>query len=420
VGQGSAPAYSSPNFLKNGGLPPGSGSGTTTFATAAAARAATSAYVPDQVVPYTENYSLTIQRQLVNGLTAEIGYIGDHGVHLPTQNQFNKQPKTTPANYLPTYLNGVAINGRGSSATNLAAINALSSVVPAFLAAGFTTTITSFPAYSGSNYNGLVLNLQGRLHNGLQLNGSYTWSKAMDNATAEVFATTLAPRRPQNPRDLGAEYSRSVLDHANRLTIEANYNFQLSKKDNWLARNVLGNWVVSPIYTYQSPEWATVLNGSNALITGDGAYVGRTIINPHGVKNTASAVTSVTDSGGNVVGYSAVNPNAYYIQAGNGALPDSSRQTLSGRPIDNLDLSAYKRFTAFEHYTFEFGAQALNVLNHAQYISGSIDDVGTYSYTGLGYTTILSGTQPSSLFAHPELNFGNNPRVMQLSAKLIF
>lgn len=420
VGQGSAPDYSSPNFLKNGGLPPGTGSGTTTFPTAAAARAATSAYVPNQVVPYTENYSLTIQHQFASGLTAEIGYVGDHGVHLPTQNQINKQPKTTPANYLPTYVNGTAINGQGTNATNLAAINANSAVVPGFLAAGFTNPITSFQPFSGSNYNGLMLNLQGRLHNGLQLNGSYTWSKAMDNATAEVFSTTLAPRRPQNPQNMNAEYSRSVLDHTQRLTFEANYDFQLSKTDGWLVRNVVGNWVISPIYTYESPEWATVLNGSNALLTGDGAYVGRPIVNPHGVKGTVSAVTSVTDAKGNVIGYTAVNPNAYYIQAGNGAMPDASRQTLQGRPIDNLDLSAYKRFTVGDHYTLEIGAQALNALNHAQYVSGSVDDAGSYSYTGLSYTTILTGGQPSSVFGHPELVFSNNPRVMQLSAKLMF
>lgn len=420
VGTGSAPDYSTPNFLKNGGLPPGKGSGTTTFATAAAARAVTSAYVPDQVVPYTENWSLTIQHQLTNGLTAEIGYLGDHGVHLPTQNRLNRQPKTTLANYLPTYVNGVAINGKGSNATNLAAINANSNIVPAFAAAGFKSTITSFDPWSGSNYNGLVASLQGRMHNGLQLNASYTWSKTMDNATAEVFATTLAPRRAQNPRDMNAEYSRSVLDHTHRLTFEANYNFQLSKNDNWLVRNVVGNWVISPVYTYESPEWATVLNGSNALITGDGAYVGRPIVNPNGVKNTVSAVKSIKDASGNVVGYTAVDPNAYYIQAGNGALPDASRQTLKGRPIDNLDLAAYKRVTFHEHYTFEFGAQALNVLNHAQYVSGSVDDAGSYSYTGLSYQTILSGGQPSTVFGHPELVFGNNPRIMQLSGKLIF
>ena len=421
------PANGSSNFLANGGLPPGMGSGTTTFPTAAAARAATSAYVPNQVVPYTENYTLTIQRELGNGLTAEIGYIGDRGVHLPTQDQINIQPEVTSSNYLPTYVNGVAINGQGSAATNLAAITtqavaagqgtaAAAYYVPAFYSAGFTGTITSYQPYSESNYNGLIASLQGRMKNGLQMQLSYTWSKTMDDATAEVFATSLTPRRPQNPHNVAADYSRSALDHTHRLTLEEDYDFHAFKGSNWIMRNVVANWVFASIYTYESPEYATVLNGSNALVlpSSDGAYMGRPLVNPHGVKNTVSAVNNIL-SGANVIGYTAVNPNAYYIQAGPGTLPNASRNTLAGRPTDNLDVSAFKRFTVFERYSLEFGAMAYNALNHAQYIPGSVDDVGVYSYTGLSYQTITSGT-----FAQPQLAFSNNPRSMQLTGKLIF
>src|SRR5208283_4034777 len=49
VGTGSAPAVGSPNFLKNGGLPAGTGT-LASFASVAAQRAATSAYLPNQVL----------------------------------------------------------------------------------------------------------------------------------------------------------------------------------------------------------------------------------------------------------------------------------------------------------------------------------------------------------------------------------
>jgi hypothetical protein len=83
VGDVGLPAPGDPNFLAGGGLKPGTGNGTTTFPDQASAAAATSAYIPNQVVPYVQSYTLTIQRQIGHGLTAEIGYIGDHGVHLP-------------------------------------------------------------------------------------------------------------------------------------------------------------------------------------------------------------------------------------------------------------------------------------------------------------------------------------------------
>ena len=433
VGVGTAPAVGSANFLANGGLPPGKGSGTTTFATPALAAAATSAYVPNQVVPYSENYTLTIQRQLNNGLTAEVGYIGDRGIHLPAQIQLNIQPEVNNTNYLPTLVNGSSINGRGTNASTLAAIDAQAIAagqgitagsafyVPGYYKAGFTGTVTSYQPRSSSNYNGVIANLQGRMKNGLQMQLSYTFSKTLDNATAETFATSLTPRRPQNPQDLRSDYSRSALDHTHRLTLEADYQFRAFKGRNWVMRNVVSNWTVAPIYTYESPEYSTVLNGGNALILpgSDGAYLGRTVINPNGVKGTVSLVTPVMN-GTNVIGYSAVNPNAYYIQAGSGTLPTSSRNTLAGRPTDNLDLSAFKRFTVFERYSVEVGAMAFNSLNHAQYIPGSVDDVNAYSYTGTAYQTIVAGGAVSGTFNHPELAFGNNPRTMQLTGKIIF
>ena len=148
------------NFLKNGGLPAGSGSGTFTYpstpAGLAAQRAATSAFIPNQVLPYAETYTLNIQRAFGVNYTAQLGYTGTRGIHLATQDQINKQPKVTRANQLFTAAGSTIIQPAGSATTNLNTINALSAVVPAFLAAGFTSTITSYQPFSQSNYNGLL------------------------------------------------------------------------------------------------------------------------------------------------------------------------------------------------------------------------------------------------------------------------
>ncbi len=411
------PSQGQANFLKSGGLKPG-GSGTVTYTTQKAAAAATSAYLPDQILPYSESYTLTIQRSLGRGLTAEVGYVGTRGIHLPTQIQYNVQARTNTTNNLPTYVNGVAIQAPGSSATTLAAIQARSNILPQFLANNFTTKITSYQPYSGSNYNGLVANLQGRMRNGLQMNMSYTWSKTMDNATAEVFATVLTPRRPQDSQNLNNDYSRSALDRTHRVTLEADYNFDPFKGGNFIKRSIIGNWVVSPIYTYESPEYATALSGVNSNLNGDsGSAIDRPLINPRGVKGTSSAVTPILAANGtDIIGYNAVNPNAYYVQAGLGTLPNASRNSLPIRPINNIDASVYKRFTAFDRYSLEVGAQAFNVLNHAQYIPGVINDVQAKSFTD-NYNFQTVGT---TTFNRPDLVFGNNPRSMQLSAKIIF
>jgi hypothetical protein len=303
--------------------------------------------------------------------------------------------------------------------------------VPAWKTAGFTGKITSYQPFSQSNYNGLVANLTRRFQGGLQMNLSYTWSKTMDDATAEVFATVLTPRRQLNSQCISCDYSRSALDRTNRITLEALWDLPYYKHSNsFLMRNVVGNWQVAPIYTYESPEYATVLSGINSNLNGDSAAaIGRAIINPNGVKGTGSSVTAiynpalvgncasgVTKCNGNLVGYTAVNPNAYYIQAGSGTLPNGGRNTLPIRPINNFDLSAFKRITVKEHYSFQFGAQSFNVLNHAQYIPGTVDNVNATSFT----SSYNFQTVSSSFFNHPEKIFTNNARTMQLSAKITF
>ena len=438
VGDLGQPDFLSPNFFANGGLKPSSGSGITVFPDQATAAANTSGYTPDVKTPYAESYTLTIQRTIGSAYTAEVGYTGTRGIHLPTQDQINIQPKVTPQNQLPTsYVAAPTFIATAQNVNNLQAIENLSRIVPAFAAAGFTSPITSYQPYSSSNYNGLITNLQRRFEKGLQLNLSYTWSKTMDDATAEVFATVLTPRRPQSSQNVAGDYSRSALDRTHRVTLEALYDVPYFKHSNsFLMKNLVGNWTVSPIYTYESPEYATVLSGDNANLNGDsGSAISRALYNGAGVKNTSTTVhaqysttiacpadsnvdpvTGNAECDANLVGYIANDPNAQYVQAGRGTLPNTARNTLPTRPINNFDLSAFKRITFRDRYNFEFGAQAFNVLNHAQYTPGSINNVNNTSFTA-NYNLQTVG---KSFFNHPENIFQNNARSLQLSAKIAF
>jgi hypothetical protein len=434
VGNPGNPQPGDPNFLKNGGLPPGKGGiliFPSTPAGLLAQRAATAAFIPNQVVPYAETYTLTIQRTFAKNYTAEVGYIGTRGIHLPTQIQLNIQPRVTAANQLPTLLSGSGTVTAPAGANTLGAIQNLSNILPAFNTNNFTSKITSYQPYSQSNYNGLVANVTRRFIDGLQANLSYTWSKTMDDATAEVFSTTLTPRRPQDSQNVNADYSRSALDRTHRISLEAVYDFQYKRSNSFLMKNLVGNWTIAPIYTYESPEYATVLSDVNSNLNGDSTAIDRPIINPNGKKGTATTVVpqfasnlanlcQPSDNGqcaNNTVGYIAVDPNAYYIQAGAGTLPTASRNTLPTRPINNIDMSAYKRLTFHEHYSFEFGAQAYNVLNHAQYTPGTVGNINQTSNT----TSVINFQKvDNAFFGQPGKVFQNNARTMQLSGKFFF
>ena len=415
VGNDGLPQPGDPNFLANGGLPAGNGT-LATFATVADQRAATAAYVPNQTLPYAESWSLGVQRVFGSNYTAEIRYLGTRGIHLSTQVRLNRQPRVDADHFLPTFLAQPTQSELDSLGTTLRGLQKRANTIPAYAAAGFTSNITSFEPYSESNYNGLAASLTRRFSNGLLLNFAYTYSKTMDDATADVFSTVLTPRPPQDFQNISGAYSRSALDRTHRLTLETIYDLPFFKNSGFLLHNVLGNWEVAPIYTYESPEYYTALSGADSNLNGDQPYVDRTIVNPSGQKGTGSAVTALQNSAGATVAYLASNPNAQYITAGAGALATSSRNTLAIRPIDNLDATALKRISFKERYAVEFQAQAFNVLNHAQYLPGTIDNINSPTYTAQ-----INYQEPSNPnFNQPQHFFAANARTMQLALKFSF
>jgi len=403
-----------PGFLAGGGLP-----ANVTIPNLATQRALTTAYVPDQTLPYAENWSLGVEHTFAQNYTAEVRYVGTRGVKLPTQNRLNRQSTVTGTNQLPFYFTPTAITS--AAALTLPQLKANgSSWVPSYVAGGFgSSSIVAFMPYSESNYNALQSQLTRRMSHGLLLNAAYTWSKTMDDATATAFSTYLTPRRSQDFRNVASDYSRSALDHTHRFTLAVVYDVPFFKTGNWLEKNVLGNWEVAPVYTYQSPEYATVQSNVDANLNGDAAG-DRVFINPAGIKGTGSGNTKILDPalGNAVVGYYATNPTAYYVVAGSGTIPNASRNTLPIRPIDDVDATALKRFTFADHYKFEFQAQVWNVLNHSQYLPGSINNINSVGYTDTGTHNFLIPNAPN--FNNPEATFSNNPRSMQLVAKFIF
>jgi hypothetical protein len=164
------------------------------------------------------------------------------------------------------------------------------------------------------------------------------------------------------------------------------YDVPFFKHSNWFAKNVIGNWELAPVYTYQTGEWATVESNQDANRNGDAAG-DRVILNTSATtKNTGSGVTALCKTGlpsfatcgendfdstvgppgpGNfnstpfVVGYLANDPSAQYLAAGLGALATVGRNTLLTKPINNVDMTAVKRINLTERYRVEFTAMRL-------------------------------------------------------------
>ncbi|MCU1338002.1 MAG: Cna domain protein [Bryobacterales bacterium] len=415
-----------PNFLKNGGIP-ATASGAAACTTVTTCRAITSAYIPDQMLPYALTWNFGVQHVFAKDYTLEVRYLGTRGVHLFVQQRLNRVAKVTPDVFLPTYLTAPSTATLAALPVTLADINARSSFSPLY--PGFTSNLFALENWGNSSYNGLAVEFTRRFTRNLLFKAAYTWSHNIDDSTADLFSTYLSPRRPQDFQNWRNEKSNSFLDRRHRFTYNWVYDLPwYSKSDNKMLRYALGGYILSGTYTFESPQYATVQSNIDSNLNGDNAG-DRVLVNPGGTSGVGSGVVGLTRTGaritagssvnsttGPIVAYLALNPNAQYIVAGLGALANGGRQTLPLGRINNWDAQIKKAFRFGEVAKLEIAAQFFNVLNHPQYTAGYTNIIQFHNSN----TTRDNLIPNNPAFNRPDLEYNSNSRTTQLTARIQF
>lgn len=429
----SLPNADASNFLAAGGIPPDTPG---EDKTPEEWRALTGTYTFDQHLPYSIQWNFGVERVIAKDYTVNVRYLGTRGVRLFTQSRINNGSVVGPDRHLPTLLSrptqaeldALSLTLDELQADFVAGIYAFYGFptdppkvrdfyVPAFRDAGLTNLIYAFPNRGNSIYHGLATEFTRRFSQGLLFKTAYTWSKNIDDSTADLFSTVLSPRRPQDFGDMRSERSRSFLDRTHRFTLNWVYGAQwLNNHTNWSMRNLLGNWIFGGTCTVESPQYATVQSVRDATLNADG-WTDRAIVNPAGRRGVGTDVVELTNSSGQVVAYLAENPNARYIRAGVGAWPNAGRQSLPQGHIKNFDLAVTKRFDISESKALEFRALFYNAFNHPQYTPGSINTVGYTNTNNITRNHLLPGHE---LFGDITRVYSSNPRSVVLAGRFTF
>src|SRR5581483_3592989 len=120
---------------------------------------------------YVLQWNVNVQRQITSSLTATVGYIGSHGVHMIIRGDDGDMvlPKQTDAGFLWPYPAGSG-----------------NRINPNFGSFRYVFWGT------GSSYEALQIGVQKRLGHGFQFQGSYTYSKAMDNSSATIAGDSFS------------------------------------------------------------------------------------------------------------------------------------------------------------------------------------------------------------------------------------
>ncbi len=386
--------------------------------------------------PYSEQWNLGIERSFGGSqrLVAEVRYIGSHTVG-----------------------NFQSVNA--NPALKLLIDNGFSDLIPAGLtpcsdstqpgfSRGFVdctkTRVLQRQNSAFATYHSLQTNLRTANWHGITSTASYTFSKALDNAT-EIFSniaggTTLA--FAQNPFSAGkGEKAVSGIDFPHNFSLALIYDLPFYKSQHGITGKVLGGWQLNTTYRYLTGQ-------PYSTIQSRFAGIGTSFCDPRAtlsgffdacrpiLSNPAAAIDSIgicdPDSEGcsllNWVDFEndiftpvsasdvrwIVNDHTAAFASGSPFL-GAGRNSLRGQNISTANLALFKNAKLTEKVTLQFRATAYNVMNH-QFLGVPdplLDDafVGTFQSRNFNSN---GGSSSNVLFD------GLGQRRLELGLKILF
>jgi Carboxypeptidase regulatory-like domain len=356
---------------------------------------------------YSDQYNLTIKRQLPGDILLQVGYVGTQGHRLLASYELNPGNPTTcnDLQHISTLTgdSSLACGSFGEDSAYTIAAGEIPAGVTLHLPYGSVPTVTGpnptpitlvglrpyssplcqpttgagcpadgTPVFSGifsentvgySNYNSLQALVQKNFAHGLQFQASYTFSKSIDNASS--FESAL------NPIDFNATRGLSAFDARHRFVFNYVWDLPVPKFDGFKGK-LLDGWELSGIVTFQSgfPIRITSQDDVEELdstdlfeFPGEPNFTG-----PFHTQDIRKNNGFVFDP--NLFTNSTVAP---------GTIGNAPRSLCCGPGINNWDMSFMKETHFGERWQMEFRGDIFNVWNHAQFYSvdGDVSNQGS-------------------------------------------
>ena len=323
---------------------------------------------------YAQDWNLTVQRQLGSSLGVELAYVGLKATHLQVNQNIN-QPFVT--------------NGFYGTVKPFPTLPLTSAIIPAQCQAPHPAcalnNINQVNSNGNSNYNALWLTVNKHLSHGLQLQGSYTYSKSLDYNSLSTGETYII----QNAYNLRGDYGPSEFDARHRVVVSGFY--QLPFKGNRL----VNGWQVAVITSAQT---GNPLNPTLAI--GPGPGISLTVrpdllTSVSGTGNPAQWFSNPTlcqrfngslQGGAPAIPDCAATPNAafavpctfsatpttpggrtYPVVAGSCHPGSLARNAITGPDFVNTDFSIIKDTKITERFNLQFRTEFFDIFNHPNF-----------------------------------------------------
>jgi hypothetical protein len=287
----------------------------------------------DRQLGYTEQWNFDVQQQLGWDTVLDLAYLGSAGHRLPGPD--------TSINQVP-----VALMAAGNT-----------QVRRPFPQFGNVSVVA--PMWGNSNYQALNIKVEKRFSHGLNFLASYTFSKFIDDVPSS-FEVGSESGGIQNIYDRRAEKALSGNNVPNRFVVSSTYELPVGKGKEWLKSGVpaamFGGWSLAMIGVLQQGapmQLNTQTNTTNAFTPG--AQRVNALSNPN-LPADQRSITRWFDT------TAVAAPPA--LTFGN-----SSRSLVTAPGLIDWSLSALKNIRFHERYAIQFRAEALNFLNHPNFMA---------------------------------------------------
>lgn len=345
-------------------------------------------YKTTNTTPYTEEFSLSFQRQIGRNTLASVSYIGNQAHHLVLLEAANPG---NPA--LCLSLPGCGPDGENSTYTTASGQVYNGTRGPLGSAFG---SISYQATIGNSNYNALQASLQHRSSRA-QAYLSYTYGKSID--LGSNLGDQVDPFDPNLLRGLSSFDMRHnfVTSYSYRLPVDFLTHARNRATEEWQISGITHFSTGLPV-TLMNPNDTSLIgtfgNGINNLTVDELDYNGGPLHINRNPRNSQSYFDT----------------SAFSVPADDPALGDtiantignSGRRFFSGPGMENFDLTLQKKTRITESSSLLFRVEAFNLFNHAQFY-------GPLSVDG----NIGDSTFGQVVSAAP-------PRLMQAAAKFVF
>lgn len=347
------------------------------------------AFFHQNVPPYAENYTFSLERQFGDSTALRLGYVGTQAHHLLVVQEANPgNPAlclslSQPQDVMP----GAATCGPfGESGTYITRSGKVIQGTRGPFSSAFGG-VTYQSTIGNSNYNALEITLR---HNSgpLEFLAGYTFSKSIDESSSLAEAV--------NPLNARLSRAPSAFDMTHNFV--ASYRYELPF-DHLLRRwkGLSQAWELSGIARFSTGFPVTLYNNTDSSLLG-------TI--PNGINNngvdtpnfTLGALDVNTDPRN---GQPAFNTSLFSLPA-LGQMGTAARRFFYGPGIENLDMSLQKTVRLSESRWLLFRVEAFNVFNHAQFYGPAAVN-GNISNPNFGQVT--SSAPPPASASGGEVQF---------------